>query len=79
MAGNLQKEEAVWKISAPLSIAPLIFSQLIFAHHQISRLLNFRTPLFYCKFAVFHSFEAPFFTLQLFILHELAPFNFRVG
>ena len=51
------------KIQAPIKFAPLIFASLIFTHPQILRPFNFRVPLFYCKFAVFHSFVAFFFSL----------------
>ena len=52
------------KIRAPLKFAPLIF-----AHPQISCPFNFGAPLFYCKFAFFHSFVA-FFLLPLIFAHS---------
>ena len=65
-----------------LSFAPLIFTPLIFAHHQISRPFNFRAPLFYCEFAVFlficGIISSPL-NFRAFGLRELAPFNFRAG
>ena len=57
------------KIRAPLNLAPLLFAPLIFAHPQISRPFIFRAPLFYCKFAVFHSLVA-FFLHPLIFAHS---------
>ena len=63
----------------PLKFAPLIFAPPIFAHPHILRPINFRTSLFYSKFAVFYSFMA-FFLLPLIFEHSycanLLPLNF---
>ena len=69
------------KICAPLDFAPLIFAPLMFTHLQILCPFNFRSPLFYCKFAFFRSFVTFFspFDFRAFLLRELAPFNFHVS
>ena len=67
----------------PIKIrATLKFSPLIVAHPQISRPFIFCAHLFYCKFAVFSFIRGIFsspFNFCAFVLHELAPFNFRAG
>ena len=70
------------KVRVPLNFVHLIFAPLIHAHYQISLPFNFRAPLFYCKFAVISFIRGIFsspFNSRVFVLCELAPFNFHAG
>ena len=70
------------KIRVPLYFGSLIFPPPIFLHRQISRPFNFGAPLFHYKFAGFSficgNFSSPS-NFHAFVLHELAPYNFRTG
>ena len=60
-----------WSTLFPLNSRPFKF-----------RALDFRAPLFYCKFAVFSFicgiFSSPF-NFRAFVLRELPPYDFRAG